>query len=62
MYAYVTLKENVELAEDDIIVELKTLVKTQIGSFAVPEIIQVRVSHSDRYLFHSFNENRGRYL
>ncbi|XP_070578293.1 acetyl-coenzyme A synthetase 2-like, mitochondrial [Ptychodera flava] len=41
VYAYITLKEGVTEPEDQIMKELKELVKTQIASYAVPEMIQV---------------------
>lgn len=46
VYAYVTLKEEVQKTNEEITEELKALVKKQIGSFAVPECMQVTL-----YLF-----------
>ena len=43
VYAYVTLKEGVQESNENIIKELKALVKEQIGSFAVPEMVQVKI-------------------
>ena len=42
IYAYTTLKEGVDVVPDDLRADLKAIVKEKIGSFAVPEIIQVR--------------------
>lgn len=41
VYAYVTLKENVLKDEEVIKTELRAMVKSSIGSFAVPEMIQI---------------------
>ena len=41
VYAYVTLKEDVEADYETIKKELQAMVKSSIGSFAVPEMIQV---------------------
>lgn len=41
IYAYVTLKEGAVIKLEDLVLQLKDLVKKEIGSFAVPEIIQV---------------------
>ncbi|XP_046847707.1 acetyl-coenzyme A synthetase 2-like, mitochondrial [Xenia sp. Carnegie-2017] len=41
IYAYVTLKEGAVIKLEDLVLQLKNLVKKEIGSFAVPEIIQV---------------------
>lgn len=41
VYAYVTLKENILEDHDSIKKELQAMVKQAIGSFAVPEMIQV---------------------
>ena len=42
IYVYTTLKEGVDVVPDDLRADLKAIVKEKIGSFAVPEIIQVR--------------------
>ena len=41
VYAYITLKDHVTQPVDEIIGELKSLVKKQIAGYAVPEMIQV---------------------
>ena len=41
VYAYVTLKEGVTQPRDEIIAELRAMVKKSIGSFAVPEIVAI---------------------
>jgi hypothetical protein len=41
IYAYVTLKEHVTVTPGNLRLQLKELVKKEIGSFATPEIIQV---------------------
>ncbi|XP_014675986.1 PREDICTED: acetyl-coenzyme A synthetase 2-like, mitochondrial [Priapulus caudatus] len=41
VYAFVTLMEDVQKDTDEIITELKSMVKKQIGSFAAPECIQI---------------------
>ena len=41
IYAYVTLKEHATITPEDLRLQLKKLVKKEIGSFAAPEIIQV---------------------
>eukprot|EP00111_Clytia_hemisphaerica_P000546 TCONS_00001613-protein len=41
VYAYVTLKEGISESEEDIKKELQAMVKSSIGSFAVPEMIQI---------------------
>ncbi|CAB3991687.1 acetyl-coenzyme A synthetase 2-like, mitochondrial [Paramuricea clavata] len=41
IYAYVTLKEHALITPEDLRLQLKKLVKKEIGSFAAPEIIQV---------------------
>ena len=45
MYAYVTLKDNIAEPVDQIIGELKALVKKQIGGFAAPEMVQVSIQY-----------------
>ena len=42
VYAYVTLKDEITEPEDQIIQELKDIVKQKIAGYAVPEMIQVR--------------------
>lgn len=42
IYAYVILKDGVTDNEDDIKKDLVQLVKSQIGSFAIPQFILVR--------------------
>jgi len=41
VYAFVTLKDHIELSHGEIKKELKAMVKKSIGGFAVPELIQV---------------------
>ncbi|XP_028409880.1 acetyl-coenzyme A synthetase 2-like, mitochondrial [Dendronephthya gigantea] len=41
IYAYVTLKEHATITPENLRLELKELVKKEIGSFAAPELIQV---------------------
>ena len=41
VYAYVTLKEDITEPPEDIIQELKTMVKSHIASYAVPQMVQV---------------------
>ncbi len=46
VYAYVILKDGVELVDEDrMIAEMKALVKTKISGFAVPEYVQVLNLH-----------------
>lgn len=42
MYAFVILKDDVTESDEDIIKELKALVRQKIAAYAVPDIIQVR--------------------
>ena len=42
VYAYVTLKMQLDEEPEQIIDELKSLVRSKIAAYAVPEIIQVR--------------------
>ena len=42
IYAYVTLKDDITEPQDQIIQELKDIVKQKIAGYAVPEMIQVR--------------------
>ena len=46
IYAYTTLKEGAEFVPDDLRADLRAIVKEKIGSFAVPEVIQVRLFNS----------------
>ena len=41
VYAYVTLKEGVTQSPDEIVAELRAMVKQSIGGFAVPELVQI---------------------
>jgi len=41
VYAYITLKESVEQTHEEIKTEVRGMVKKGIGSFAVPEMIQI---------------------
>jgi len=41
IYAFITLKENVAKSTTDIITDLRVLVKNNIASYAIPDIIQV---------------------
>ncbi|XP_074643695.1 acetyl-coenzyme A synthetase 2-like, mitochondrial [Tubulanus polymorphus] len=41
VYAYITLKENVSIAEKDLKHELKTLVREKIAPYAAPEMMQI---------------------
>lgn len=41
IYAYAILKDGVTESEEEVIEGLRNIVKTQIGSFAVPEILLV---------------------
>lgn len=41
VYAYVTLKEGITQDPEEILKELRAMVKSSIGSFAVPELIQI---------------------
>ena len=43
VYAYVILKDHVEKSTDEIKRELRSTVKEQIASYAVPELMQVGV-------------------
>jgi hypothetical protein len=45
IYAFVTLKEHVTEPLDQVLSELKHLVKTKIASYAVPEMMQVSTKH-----------------
>lgn len=42
IYAYATLKDDAVISPDDLRKELKAIVRQKIGSFAVPEVIQVK--------------------
>ena len=44
IYAYITLKEDITESEEDIIKQLRALVKKKIAGYAVPEIVQVCVT------------------
>ena len=48
IYAYVILKDGVTDSEEEIKKDLIQLVKTQIGSFAVPQHILVRERETER--------------
>ena len=41
IYAYATLKDDATISAEDLRKELKAIVREKIGSFAVPEVIQV---------------------
>ena len=41
IYAYATLKDDAAISAEDLRKELKAIVREKIGSFAVPEVIQV---------------------
>jgi hypothetical protein len=45
IYAYATLKDNADIKPEQFRQELKKLVRTKIGAFAVPEIIQVSIRY-----------------
>lgn len=41
IYAYATLKDDATISAEDLRKDLKDIVRQKIGSFAVPEVIQV---------------------
>ena len=41
IYAYAILKDDATISADDLRKDLKSIVRQKIGSFAVPEVIQV---------------------
>ena len=41
IYAYVTLKENATITQEQLQIDLRDIVKKRIGSFAAPERFQV---------------------
>lgn len=41
IYAYATLKDDATISAEDLRKDLKGIVRQKIGSFAVPEVIQV---------------------
>ena len=41
IYAYATLKDDATISAEDLRKDLKAIVRQKIGSFAVPEVIQV---------------------
>ena len=54
IYAYVILKDGVTDDEDSIKQDLKKLIKTQIGSFAVPnEILVTQTSYTSNTMMMS---------
>ena len=44
MYAYVTLKDHVTEPEEQVIQELRDIVRKKIAGYAVPEMIQVSIT------------------
>ena len=54
IYAYVILKDGVDDDEQVIEEDLKKLIKTQIGSFAVPQQILVSISSTYDKRVHKF--------
>ena len=42
IYGYVILKDGVSESDEEVIKGLRNIVRSQIGGFAVPEILQVK--------------------
>ena len=42
IYGYVILKDGVSESDEEVIKRLRNIVRSQIGGFAVPEILMVR--------------------